>query len=32
VGTPEDLAGQAAVSHTGAFLARVLGGGIPVGA
>jgi excinuclease ABC subunit A len=32
VGTPEDLVGQAAVSHTGAFLARVLGGGIPVGA
>ena len=26
VGTPEDLAAQAATSHTGAFLARVLGG------
>ena len=27
MGTPEDLVTQAATSHTGAFLARALGGG-----
>ena len=32
VGTPEDLLAQAVSSHTGAFLARVLGGEVPVGA
>ena len=32
VGTPEDLAAQAALLHTGAFLGRVLGGGIAVSA
>jgi excinuclease ABC subunit A len=32
VGTPEDLAMQAATSYTGQFLARVLGEGAAVGA
>jgi excinuclease ABC subunit A len=31
-GTPEELAGMAATSHTGRFLARVLGEGAAVGA